>query len=196
MQQVALPVVQVSPCFGAGGLFWVGTCAAKWQYTHYSGAGPAPFSSPAPTSPNTCATNAKENHYLRIDKDNKRYMATEEAFFAGNPVAWGLYEALKNELVWRYPEMEVRVAKTQVSFFDRLMFGCVSFTRVRRKAEMPAHFITLTLGLPEPVDSPRIAVKCEPYPGRWTHHIVLASADEIDAELLDWIDRAHQFAQR
>ena len=123
-------------------------------------------------------------------------MATEEAFFAGKPVAWGLYEALKKELVWRYPEMEVRVAKTQVSFFDRLMFGCVSFTRVRRKAEMPAHFLTLTLGLPEPVDSPRIAVKCEPYPGRWTHHIVLASPDEIDSELLAWIDRAHQFAQR
>ena len=131
-----------------------------------------------------------------VSTKNKRQMATEEAFFAGDPVAWGLYEALKKELVWRYPEMEVRVAKMQVSFFDRLMFGCVSFTRVRRKAEMPAHFLTLTLGLPDPVDSPRIAVKCEPYPGRWTHHIVLASADEIDAELLAWIDRAHQFAQR
>ena len=106
------------------------------------------------------------------------------------------YEALKKELVWRYPEMEVRVAKTQVSFFDRLMFGCVSFTRVRRKAEMPAQFLTLTLGLPEPVDSPRIAVKCEPYPGRWTHHIVLSSPEEIDAELLAWIERAHLFAQR
>ena len=126
----------------------------------------------------------------------KQDMATEEAFFAGKQVAWGLYEALKKELVWRYPEMEIRVAKTQVSFFDRLMFGCVSFTRVRRKADMPAHFLTLTLGLPEPVDSPRIAVKCEPYPGRWTHHIVISSPDEIDAELLAWIDRAHQFAQR
>ncbi len=71
-------------------------------------------------------------------------MATEEAFFAGNPVAWGLYEALKKELVWRYPEMEVRVAKTQVSFFDRLMFGCVSFAPDRR--EMPA--------VPGPMDPP------------------------------------------
>ena len=57
-------------------------------------------------------------------------------------------------------------------------------------------FLTLTLGLPELVDSPRIAVQCEPYPGRWTHHIVLSSPDEMDAELLAWIDRAHQFAQR
>ena len=131
-----------------------------------------------------------------VSTKNKRQMATEEDFFAGKSVEWGLYEALKKELVWRYPEMEVRVAKTQVSFFDRLMFGCVSFTRVRRKAEMPAHFLTLTLGLPEPVDSPRIAVKCEPYPGRWTLHVVLSSPDEIDAELLAWIERAHQFAQR
>ena len=138
----------------------------------------------------------REKSLSSYRRKDKQEMATEEAFFAGKPVAWGLYEALKKELVWRYPEMEVRVAKTQVSFFDRLMFGCVSFTRVRRKAEMPAHFLTLTLGLPEPVDSPRIAVKCEPYPGRWTHHIVLSSPDEIDAELLAWIDRAHQFAQR
>ena len=71
---------------------------------------------------------------------------TEEEFFAHDPAARELYESLKEELVWRYPDMEIRVAKTQVSFFDPLMFGCVSFTRVKRKAETPAHFITLTLG--------------------------------------------------
>jgi hypothetical protein len=121
---------------------------------------------------------------------------TEEEFFAHDPAARELYESLRKELVWRYPEMEIRVAKTQVSFFDPLMFGCVSFTRVKRKAEMPAHFLTLTLGLPEPVDSPRIAVKCMPYPGRWTHHIVLSSPEELDAELFSWIERANQFAKR
>ena len=120
----------------------------------------------------------------------------EEGFFAHDPAARELYESLRKELVWRYPDMEIRVAKTQVSFFDPLMFGCVSFTRVKRKAEMPAHFITLTLGLPEPVDSPRIAVKCMPYPGRWTHHIVLSSPEELDDELFSWIERANQFAKR
>lgn len=35
----------------------------------------------------------------------------------------------------------------------------------------------------------------EPYPGRWTHHLVLTDAARIDGELLSWLDAAHQFAQ-
>ena len=38
-------------------------------------------------------------------RKNKRQMATEEDFFAGKPVEWGLYEALKKELVWRKAEL-------------------------------------------------------------------------------------------
>ena len=55
-------LVQVGPILGAGiphswrrWVFWWGTCAAKRAPTHYSGAGPHPFSSPAPTYPYTCA---------------------------------------------------------------------------------------------------------------------------------------------
>ena len=34
----------------------------------------------------------------------------------------------------------------------------------------------------------------EPYPNRWTHHILLTTANEVDAELLDWAEEACQFA--
>ena len=46
------------------------------------------------------------------------------------------------------------------------------------KKLLPPRFIVLTLGLPYPLDSPRIAVKTEAQPNRWTHHIVIGSADE------------------
>ena len=52
----------------------------------------------------------------------------------------------------------------------------------------------LTLGLPFPLDSGRVAVKVQPYPGRWTHHIVISSTEELDAELLAWIREAYAFA--
>ncbi len=31
------------------------------------------------------------------------------------------------------------------------------------------------------------------YPGRWTHHVVVQTAEEIDRELLDWIHEAYLF---
>ena len=52
----------------------------------------------------------------------------------------------------------------------------------------------ITLGMPYPLESPRVAVKTEPYPGRWTTHIVIGSADEVDEELLDWVAEAYTFA--
>lgn len=51
-----------------------------------------------------------------------------------------------------------------------------------------------TLPLYETLDSPRIAVQTEPYPGRWTHHIVLSREEELDDELLGWIRASYAFA--
>jgi hypothetical protein len=31
----------------------------------------------------------------------------------------------------------------------------------------------------------------ESYPGRWTHHVILATIADIDAELMGWIALAH-----
>ena len=51
-----------------------------------------------------------------------------------------------------------------------------------------------TLGLPAPLDSARVAVKTEPYPGRWTHHIVLSEIAELDEELFAWIEESYAIA--
>ena len=66
------PMAQVCPVLGAGMPhswrrwgFWWGTCAAKWAPTHYTGAGPHPFSSPAPKHPYTCGGPAPQNGLLR-----------------------------------------------------------------------------------------------------------------------------------
>ncbi|MFR6217731.1 MAG: DUF5655 domain-containing protein [Enterocloster bolteae] len=34
----------------------------------------------------------------------------------------------------------------------------------------------------------------EPYPNRWTHHVIVQSADEIDDKLMGWIREAYEFA--
>ena len=116
-------------------------------------------------------------------------------FFDGKPEELALYETLLDQIK-ALGDVSVVVHKTQISLKNRRVFACVSVFRVLPKRLLPAHYIVLTLGLPDPLDSPRIAAKTEAQPGRWTHHIVLAGASELDAELLEWIRRAYAFGNR
>ena len=115
-------------------------------------------------------------------------------FFSGHLDALGLYQALETWLYEAFPHVEKRVMKTQISFYNRHLFACVSFTRVKRKAKLPEGWLTLTLGFPTPLDSPRVAVRTEAYPGRWTHHFVLSSIEELDEEMTSWIRASYDFA--
>lgn len=47
-----------------------------------------------------------------------------------------------------------------------------------------------------PLNSPRSAVSVEPYPGRWTNHILITRPEEVDGELMEWLREAHNFALR
>ena len=116
-------------------------------------------------------------------------------FFDKNPSALPLYEVLETKIYALFPEAKKRVQKTQISFSYRHIFACVSFARVKKKAELPCPYLVVTLGLPYPLDSDRVAVKTEPYPGRWTTHIVIGTADEIDDELFSWIHQAYVFSE-
>ncbi len=116
-------------------------------------------------------------------------------FFNGHPDALVLYRAFEELLCKTFPDVNKRVQKTQITFSNRHVFACVAFARVKRKAELPEGWMTLTLGLPAPLESPRAAVKVEPYPGRWTHHFILSRPEELDGELLAWVREAYAFAE-
>ncbi|MBR4428048.1 MAG: hypothetical protein IKS78_01730, partial [Clostridia bacterium] len=74
-------------------------------------------------------------------------------------------------------------------------FACVSFARVLRKRDQPEGSLVLTLCLPAPLSSARAAVQTEPYPGRWTCHLVLKGPEELDGELLGWLREAYEFSE-
>ena len=119
----------------------------------------------------------------------------EWMFFDKQPAALPLYEAFARELFERFPATTNRVQKSQITFSNRHVYACVSFAPVKRKAELPSPYLVITLGLPYPLDSSRVAVKTEPYPGRWTTHFVVGSAAELDGELFAWVEQAYEFAQ-
>ena len=116
-------------------------------------------------------------------------------FFDKHPDALPLYEAFLDAVEKLYPEASIRVQKSQISFYDVHMFACVSFARVKKKKELPDPYLVVTLGMPYSLESSRVAIKTEPYPGRWTTHIVIREIADIDDELLSWVKEAHDFAK-
>ena len=115
-------------------------------------------------------------------------------FFDGHLYALELYRRFEELLYGMFPHVNRRVRKTQITFANRHVFACVSFAKVKRRAELPEGYMVVTLGLPAPLESDRVAVKTEPYPGRWTHHIVISNPEELDEELVSWIGQAYAFA--
>jgi len=118
----------------------------------------------------------------------------ELLFFAGKPEALPLYTALREGLLARCPGAVIQVKKTQISFAAGHLFAAVSFAPVRRAAQRPDPYITVTFGLPHRLDHPRIDAAAEPYPGRWTHHVLLGSPQEADQELLGFLEAAAAFS--
>lgn len=115
-------------------------------------------------------------------------------FFDGKPWALPLYEALFTRMEEAFPEASVKVQKSQISFYGRHLFAAASLP-VRRRKDWPKMCLMVTVGLPYRLDSPRVVAASEPYPGRWTHHVLVTEADQIDEELMGWLREAWDFAE-
>ena len=115
-------------------------------------------------------------------------------FFGERLETLPIYERLDEEILSRIPDVKIKAAKTQITFANKRGFAFVSFNPCRKAKDRPAVWMTVTFGLGYRKESPRIDVATEPYPGRWTHHVMVGSVDEIDEELLGWIQEAASFS--
>ena len=115
-------------------------------------------------------------------------------FFEGHMAALPLYEKLAKRALSEVDNVRIKVQKSQISFYNKHMFACVAFARVRKKKDCPEDYIVVTFGLKHKVESPRIDIVTEPYPNRWTHHLLISRLDEIDEELMGWMKKAAAFA--
>ena len=115
-------------------------------------------------------------------------------FFSQRMEALPLYEKMEGQILAEIPDVKIKVAKTQISFSNKRGFAFVSFNPCRRAKERPAAWMTVSFGLGYRKEAERIDVATEPYPGRWTHHVMVGSTAEIDDELLGWIKEAADFS--
>lgn len=117
-------------------------------------------------------------------------------FFNQHMDSLPLYEAFESSVKKEITDIRIKVQKTQISFYNRHLFACISFTKVRKKKDRPDKYIVITFGLNHKLESSRIDAASEPYPNRWTHHVLISDRNEIDDELMGWIKEAAAFSDK
>ena len=113
----------------------------------------------------------------------------EAFFFQGRDDALPVYVCLRQALLDRWPETKIEVKKTQITFREKYGYAYVSLPR--RKCDRG---LVVTFGLGEQMHHPRITHSTEAYPGRWTHHVSVPSAEAADDQLLGWIELSREFS--
>ncbi len=115
----------------------------------------------------------------------------EMQFFDGVSDALEIYMALAGCIRARWPDVRVKVQKSQICFSNRYGFAYawLAQRRIKTSAKLGVSF-----GLPVRLDCPRIFRAVEPYPNRWTHHVLLSSPDAVDNVLMGWIQAAYDFS--
>jgi len=102
-----------------------------------------------------------------------------DAFFAGKPERWTLFEVLRKKLCAAYPTTQLRVMKTCISFDDPKPYCYVSLPK--KKAE---DGLLVSVSLRERMEHPRILMLVPISKTRFTAHIPVKGEAEIDEEFL------------
>ena len=129
---------------------------------------------------------------MEMHEQNDPELTPEEAlFFAGRPEKLELYAVFRSRLLDRVGDVRIKVQKTQITFSGKYGFAFVSHPRRKRDIG-----ILVSFGLFHRQESARIQYASEPYPNRWTHHMLIQRPEEIDDELMEWIQEAYWFAEQ
>ncbi len=115
------------------------------------------------------------------------------SFFDKMPQALPLYKMFAEKVSAKYPDVQIKIQKSQISFSNKHQFAFV-WLPIRKMKNRPDIYIVVSFGLSYRLDSPRIVEATEPYPNRWIHHLIIQTRSEVDTELMNWIKEAYDFA--
>ena len=114
-----------------------------------------------------------------------------DGFFKKLNVEKLLYEAFAERITSRYPNVSIEVQKSQIKFLGNMPFCWVWLPIRKGISDRPPDYIIISFALNHRVINPRIVEAANPYPNRWTHHVIVCKSEEVDAELMEWIEQAY-----
>lgn len=116
-------------------------------------------------------------------------------FLGGDPRRIALFEAVE-AAISALGDCGLSVAKTQLSWGNPYKFAFLSKPpRSLVRQGRPEDCLLLSFGLDHREEHPRIAAAANPYPDRWTHHVVLSEPGDVDQTVKNWLENAYFFAK-
>lgn len=116
-----------------------------------------------------------------------------EAFFAGKIEAKALFMAVDRKIRSIGPAI-IKVSKTQISFATRTQFAWVWMPQPTDRKQ-PMHSLVLSFGCGRQIVHDQIVEAIEPYPGRWTHHVIIAEEADLTGAVDAWLREAYRFSE-
>ena len=116
---------------------------------------------------------------------------TLDEYFAGREEARTLFQMLRDEIA-ALGDAEVRVSNSQVAFWHDHNVAVAWTPDRHRKSTAP---LVLTVSLRRRDSSPRWKETVPVSGGRYTHHLELRFADQIDDEVRGWLAEAWAIAE-
>ncbi len=102
-----------------------------------------------------------------------------------------IYETLKTTLQERYPATVIACQASQIAFVhDELPYLVVTLPHRKKAGQEP--YLILSVFLSKRLDNPRFVQITEPYANVWLHHLFLHCVQDLDTDILQWIDLAYR----
>lgn len=117
--------------------------------------------------------------------------AAYQDFFDSSPGMKPVFEALRQTVFGACPGVSMRRGASQLGFYCPSPFLAVWLPIRKTIRGRPPEYLIVSLFSTQRIDSPRMESIIEPYPKRWTHHIILSNAAQIDDELVSLIQQAY-----
>ena len=111
------------------------------------------------------------------------------AFFHDRPLELNLYSVFAAAVRERLPQTITRFRRSQITFAGRRGFAAVWIPPFKVRGR-PEHYIVVSFAADRRIDHRRIVSVAEPYPHRWTHHVLVSCPEDVDDLLLDWVEQA------
>ena len=115
-----------------------------------------------------------------------------EKFFHDRPLELSLYRIFAEAVRRRLPQVITRFRRSQIAFTGRRGFAAVWIPPFKVRGR-PEHYIVVSFAADRRIDHSRIVSVAEPYPHRWTHHVLVTGPEDVDGDLLDWVEQAYRF---
>jgi hypothetical protein len=111
----------------------------------------------------------------------------EGDFFRLAPEGYSIFSAI-DSAVSAIGDAERRISKSQIAFYRKHPFAAVWLPNQYLLGEHPP--LVLSIFLRRRDRSPRWKEVVQPRPARFTHHLEISRAGEVDDEVKDWLREA------